>query len=80
MKAILTETAISGCLAGPMLQVLQDEFAVKDARSDEVIAEILRVLEHDGYLRKTAGGYVYESKLLRDWWRKSHEEFYDRRK
>jgi len=80
VKAILTETAITGRLAGPKLQALQDEFAVKDACSDEVIAEILRVLEHDGYLRKTAGGYVYESKLLRDWWRKSHEEFYDRRK
>ncbi|HWQ27168.1 MAG TPA: hypothetical protein VN367_10380, partial [Chlorobaculum sp.] len=80
VKAILTETAISGCLAGPMLQVLQDEFAVKDARSDEVVAEILRVLEHDGYLRKTTRGYVYESNLLRDWWRKAHEEFYERRK
>ncbi len=74
--AILTETAISGQLTIPVIRELQREYARKGVDADEEIKEILRVLEHDGYLRKIGEGYRYESNLLKDWWKKAHAEFY----
>ena len=74
--AILTETAIAGQLTIPVIRELQREYARKEPGSDEEIKEILRVLEHDGYLRKIGEGYRYESNLLKDWWKKAHAEFY----
>ncbi|MDE2998455.1 MAG: AAA family ATPase [Gemmatimonadota bacterium] len=32
------------------------------------IADILEVLEHDGYLKLVNGGYRFESRMLKDWW------------
>jgi hypothetical protein len=80
VKAMLTETAISGLLTITVIQELRQEYSAKDACLDEELAEILRVLQHDGYLRKADAGYVYESGLLKDWWKKAHEEFYTRRR
>ena len=74
--AILTETAIAGKLTTPVLRLLQQEYAGKEVDADEEIKEVLRVLEHDGYLRKSGGEYRYESNLLKDWWKKAHSEFY----
>ena len=80
VKAILTETALSGFLTTPIILILREEYASQDSCSDEALAEMLRIFQHDGYLRKKNEGYVYESSLLRDWWKKAHEEFYKRRK
>jgi uncharacterized protein len=80
VTAILTETAVFGQLTIPVLKELREEYAAKDACPDDRLAEIMHVLQHDGYLRKTREGYVFESRLLRDWWRKAHEEFYTRRR
>ena len=79
VNAILTETAVSGLLTVPVLRELCEEYASKELCPDDKLAEIMHVLEHDGYLGKQAGGFVFASRLLRDWWRKSHEEFYTRR-
>lgn len=80
VKAILTETALSGFLTTQLILALREEYASLASCSDEALAEMLRILQHDGYLRKKNEGYVYESALLRDWWKKAHEEFYTRRK
>lgn len=74
--AILTETAIAGELVIPVLRLLQREYARKEVDADEEIKEILRVLEHDGYLRKIGESYRYDSNLLKDWWKKAHAGFY----
>ncbi len=74
--AILTETAIAGDLTVPVLRALQHEYAGKDADGEDTIKEVLRVLEHDGYLKKSGESYRYESNLLKDWWKKAHSEFY----
>ncbi|MEI6756588.1 MAG: ATP-binding protein [Chlorobium sp.] len=74
--AILTETAIAGKLEMPVLRLLQREYARKEVDSDEETMEILRVLEHDGYLRKSGEEYRYESNLLKEWWKKAHSGFY----
>jgi len=58
---------------------LRDEYSSREACPDEELAAIMRVLQHDGYLRKKGEEYVFESGLLRDWWKKAHEEFYTRR-
>jgi hypothetical protein len=79
-KAILSETSVSGILTARVIQELRVEYASLESCPDEVLAEMLRILQHDGYLKKKGEGYVYESNLLRDWWRKAHEEFYTRRK
>jgi hypothetical protein len=80
VKAMLTETAVSGVLTMPVIRELREEYASQASCPDEALNEMLRILLHDGYLRKKSEGYVYESNLLRDWWRKAHEEFYTRRK
>jgi hypothetical protein len=80
VKAILTETAVSDILTKPVLLVLRDEYTSQDECPDDALAEMLRILQHDGYLARKKEGYVYESGLLRDWWKKAHEEFYTRRK
>jgi len=80
VKAMLTETSVSGILTAPVILALRDEYALAESCPDEALAEMLRMLQHDGYLRKKNEGYVYESNLLRDWWKKAHEEFYTRRK
>ena len=79
VKAILTETAVSGVLTMPVIISLRSEYASNESCPDEALNEMLRILQHDGYFRKSTEGYVYESKLLRDWWRKANEEFYTRR-
>lgn len=80
VKAILTETAISGILNKPVLLELRKEYTSQDECPDDALAEMLRILQHDGYLTRKNESYVYESGLLRDWWKKAHEEFYTRRK
>jgi len=80
VKAMLTETAVSGVLTMSVIRELREEYASPASCPDEALNEMLRILQHDGYLRKKSEGYVYESNLLRDWWRKAHEEFYTRRK
>jgi hypothetical protein len=59
---MLTEAAVVGRL---------DRTNVADAQK-----EILQVLEHDGYLKKSREGFVFESRLLRDWWKNRHEAFF----
>ena len=80
VKALLTETSVSGVLTASVILELREEYASAESCPDETLAEMLRILQHDGYLRKKNEGYIYESKLLRDWWKKAHEEFYTRRK
>ncbi|HWR00511.1 MAG TPA: hypothetical protein VN371_01500 [Chlorobaculum sp.] len=80
VTAILTETAVSGQLTITVLQQLRDDYTTKEVCPDDRLAEILHVLEHDGYLGRARDGYIFESRLLRDWWKKAHEEFYKRSK
>ena len=36
------------------------------------VGDVLRLLEHDGYLERQDGGYRFVSGLLEDWWRARH--------
>ena len=33
------------------------------------LVDVLRVLEHDGYLASDGSGYRFVSRLIEDWWR-----------
>ena len=75
---MLTETAVTGILGSDGLEQLRcDAGARLQAQGitrNLVVAQkdILWVLEHDGYIRKTDRGYVFVSNLLRDWWNARH--------
>jgi len=73
---MLTEAAVVGRLDKQAIAAFQKEYAQAVTNVAEVQKEILQVLEHDGYLKKTASGFVFESKLLRDWWKNRHEAFF----
>lgn len=73
---MLTETAVSGCLTRQTLAALQKGYEFDEISVQSAEEEILRVLEHDGYIKAGKGGYVFESYLLQDWWKKRYSYFY----
>ncbi len=73
---MLTETAIAGSLTRESLEALQKSYEFTERNAQDASEEILRVLEHDGYIKSGKGGYVFESHLLKDWWVKRYGYFY----
>lgn len=73
---MLTETAIAGCLTRESLSAIQKGYEFAERSVQDASEEILRVLEHDGYIKAGKGGYVFESHLLKDWWGKRYGYFY----
>ena len=73
---MLSEAAITGCLRREALEGLQSDFPFQQCTSKEAETEILRVLEHDGYLRSSPKGYVFVSHLVRDWCKKRYSLFF----
>lgn len=73
---ILTETAVTGCLTLEALEALQKGYEFDGRSAREAEEEILRVLEHDGYIKAGKVGYVFESHLLQDWWKKRYGLFH----
>ena len=70
---ILTEAAVnSGLLPGAAIGRYR-EYVPADTETDPVpVDDVLRVLEHDGYLARQDDGYRFVSGLLEDWWRIRH--------
>ena len=73
---MLTETAVTGSLTRQTLIALQEGYEFDGPSAREAEEEIMQVLEHDGYLKPGRTGYVFESHLLRDWWRKRYGSFH----
>ncbi len=69
---MLTDAAVTGCLSRQALQAFQDSYSLEDRSVKEAQAQILQVLEHDGYLEPTQDGFVFVSKLLSDWWERHY--------
>ena len=40
------------------------------------IEDVLRLLEHDGYLEREDAGYRYLSGMLEDWWLARHGRYF----
>lgn len=66
----LTEAAVVGELTLSATQILIQDFVLEgqERNPTDITREVLRILEHDGYLRRNSGGYQFESRLLKDWW------------
>lgn len=73
---MLTETAVTGCLTRLALAAIQKEYEFEERTVLSASEEILRVLEHDGYLKPGRDGYLFESHLLQDWWKKRYGYFH----
>lgn len=66
---LLTEASLARSLTPDAAMLLACEHKYGSKESVEVLREILSILEHDGYLRRMSdGSYVFQSRLLRDWW------------
>lgn len=66
---MLTEAAVEGCLTNEAIAALRKEYTLEEVDIIEAQKEVTWVLEHDGYIRKSKKGYVFVSKLLKDWWK-----------
>ncbi len=74
---ILTEAAVNdGLLSGDTIRRYHEYLqggSKDEAEADPVpLEDVLRVLEHDGYLERHGDGYRFVSGLLEDWWRGRH--------
>jgi hypothetical protein len=73
---MLSEAAVVGCLGKEALSALQKGYQFEGTIAQKAEEEILRVLEHDGYLKAGKDGYRFISRLLQDWWKKRYGIFY----
>jgi uncharacterized protein len=67
---MLTQAAVTGRLTVADIEAFRKEHPLEGDRVAE--KDILYILEHDGYLRQQSQGYVFVSKLLKDWWNRRH--------
>lgn len=69
---LLTQAAVrDGVLERDAIDRFRDYFRAR-AAEPVPIDDVLRVLEHDGYLEARGDGYRFVSRLLEDWWRARH--------
>ncbi len=73
---ILAETAIQGQFDNHAHHCLTRLYQTLIPDVDNRITEALDVLQHDGYLQRNDDGYLFESHLLRDWWRARYQGHY----
>lgn len=65
----LLSEAAHGELTDAAAAILVEDHTAEEATRTRRLRDVLGILEHDGYLRRTLTGYVFSSRLLRDWWR-----------
>ena len=71
--SLLSEAvANGGLLTRGVIELYRSEPA--GAGDGDSAANVLYVLQHDGYLEESSGGYEFVSGLLEDWWRARHDQ------
>ena len=74
---LLTEAAVNdGFLTHHIVELYQKSLSDNTSAECPSISEILYILEHDGYLETAENGFRFASKLLEDWWRTRHQEYF----
>ena len=74
---LLTEAAVNGGVLRCDAVVRYREYFRARAAGDPVpLDDVLRVLEHDGYLEPRGDDYRFVSGLLEDWWRARHGRYF----
>ncbi len=70
---LLTDAAVTDKLTPERsLELATEAVGSGDAegeRPGDLLRELLGIFEHDGYLERKDGGYVFVSSLVRDWWK-----------
>ena len=67
---ILTDAAVNGgLLRGDSIDRYREPFSAPAEADPVAIEDVLRVLEHDGYLVRQGDDYRFVSGLIEDWWR-----------
>jgi len=74
---ILSEAAINGCVDEVAQRCLIRLYSLLIPDVADRVTDVLEVLQHDGYLGRSADGYSFESTLLRDWWRARYQRHYE---
>lgn len=75
---ILTQIAVTGSIDSPQIKAICDQYNKPPQEQREFLPEAFRILEHDGYLKRSAvGKYIFVSNLLREWWRARFEAFFE---
>ena len=59
-------------LSTSMLRISQDS----EESEPDPVANVLYVLEHDGYLARQGDDYRFVSGLLEDWWQARHGQHF----
>ncbi len=65
---ILAEAAIQEVFTPSARHCLEEMYSSLVEDMPACIADVLEILEHDGYLETSEAGYRFSSNLLRDWW------------
>ena len=66
--SLLSEAVVNGgLLTHQVIELYRSEAA--DTGEGDSVVNVLYVLQHDGYLEESEGGYAFVSGLLEDWWR-----------
>ena len=74
---LLTEAAVNGgVLQRGAIVRYNENFRARAAGDPVPLDDVLRVLEHDGYLEPQGDDYRFVSGLLEDWWRARHERHF----
>ena len=76
---LLTEAAVNtGHLTDVSVNQYRDLYSTVTDTEDELanIEDVLRLLEHDGYLAREDAGYRYLSGMLEDWWLARHGRYF----
>ena len=80
---LLTEAAVCNGVLTEQSIAQYEAYSRMPDDDGVVIADVLRVLEHDGYLVSDARGFRFVSRLIEDWWRaryaRNFTRFADRR-
>jgi hypothetical protein len=75
----LTQAAVTGQLDRSTAEGLAADHPVEGKGRAAQALEVLNILEHDGYLKETSSDvYLFDSKLVRDWWKASYEKGFRR--
>ena len=74
---LMTEAAVcDGLLKRDSIDRFGAYFRARAPADPVPIEDLLRVLEHDGYLEARGDGYRFVSGLLEDWWRARHGRYF----
>jgi hypothetical protein len=74
--SLLTRIAVQGSLTPGQARDTAERLGLPPQQAASLLSDVVHLLLHDGYLRRTADGYTFVSHLLRDWWKGRFGDFY----